>query len=60
MLFSPGRENVIYVEETPVVQLNPGPSQLIVSKFDFKTRKTDTIVGGVTSFVLAKPGEGPV
>ncbi len=54
---NPGKEGVIYVQERPVVELNPGPPQLIVSKFDFKTRKTDTIVGGATTFVLADNGE---
>jgi tricorn protease len=52
-----GKENVIYVEETPIVQLNPGPPQLIVSKFDFKTRKTDTIAGGVSAFMLSANSE---
>jgi tricorn protease len=52
-----GKDNVIYVEETPIVQLNPGPPQLIITKFDFKTRKTDTIAGGVSAFMLSANGE---
>ncbi|MBV9226242.1 MAG: PDZ domain-containing protein, partial [Acidobacteriaceae bacterium] len=54
---TPGKEGVIYVQERPVVELNPGPPQLIINKFDFKTRKTETIVGGVTTFVLSANGE---
>ena len=54
---TPGKEGVIFVQERPIVELNAGPPQLIVSKFDFKTRKTDTIIGGVTSFDLSANGE---
>ncbi len=54
---TPGKEGVIYVQERPIVELNYGPPQLIVSKFDFKTRKTDLIVGGVFAFVLSDNGE---
>ncbi len=53
----PGKEGVIYVEEQPVVEMNPGPPQLIISKFDFKTRKTDLIIGGVLVFELSANGE---
>ena len=52
-----GKEGIIYVQERPIVQLNFGPPQLTISRFDFKTRKTDTIVGGVNAFVLAENGE---
>ena len=40
-----GKEGIIYVQERPIVQLNFGPPQLTISRFDFKTRKTDTIAG---------------
>ncbi|MGA8599551.1 MAG: PDZ domain-containing protein [Bryobacteraceae bacterium] len=55
----PGKEGVIYVQERPIVETNPGPGgpPLIVSKFDFKTRKTDKIVEGVTVFTLSANGE---
>ncbi len=54
---TPGKEGVIYVQEGPLVQMNPGPLQLIVNKFDFKTRKTDLIIGGVSYFALSANGE---
>jgi tricorn protease len=56
---TPGKEGVIYVQERPLVETNPGPGAppLIVSKFDFKTRKTDKIVEGVTVFTLSANGE---
>ena len=34
-----------------------GPRQITVNKFDFKTRKTDKILEGVTGFVLSNNGE---
>jgi tricorn protease len=52
-----GKEGVLFLEELPIVQLNEGPPQLIVSKFDFKTRKTDPIVQGATVFKLSNNGE---
>ena len=54
---TPGKEGVIYVQERPIVELHNGPPQLIISKFDFKTRKTDLIVGGVQVFALSANGE---
>jgi tricorn protease len=54
---TPGKEGIIYVQERPVVQLNYGPPQLIINKFDFKTRKTDLIIGGVQSFMLSDNAE---
>ena len=54
---TPGKEGVIYVQERPIVELNFGPPQIIVSKFDFKTRKTDLIIGGVQTFLLSSSGE---
>ncbi len=54
---TPGKEGVIYVQEGPIVQLDEGPRQLIISKFDFKTRKTDLVIGGVTVFTLSANGE---
>ncbi len=54
---TPGKEGVIYVQERPIVSLNSGPPQIIVNKFDFKTRKIDPVVGGVSTFVLSANGE---
>ncbi len=52
-----GKEGVIYLEELPIVELNEGPPQIIVSKFDFKKRKTDTILQAATVFKLSENGE---
>lgn len=54
---TPGKEGVIYVQERPIVEMNPGPPSLIITKFDFKTRKTDTIIGGIQAFYLSDNGE---
>jgi tricorn protease len=53
----PGKEGEIYVEELPIVELHEGPPQIIVSKYSFKNRKLDMIVGGVTVFNLSANGE---
>ncbi len=52
-----GKEGVLYLEELPIVQLNQGPPQIIVNKFDFKKRKADTILTGATVFKLSDNGE---
>ncbi|MBV8073299.1 MAG: PDZ domain-containing protein, partial [Acidobacteriaceae bacterium] len=54
---TPGKEGVIYMQEGPLVEMNEGPRQLIINKFDFKTRKTDLIIGGVTVFQLSANGD---
>lgn len=52
-----GKEEEIFVAERPIVDLNEGPPQLIISKYSFKTRKLDLIIGGVTVFNLSADGE---
>ncbi|MBV9294920.1 MAG: PD40 domain-containing protein [Acidobacteriaceae bacterium] len=54
---SAGKEGVIYLQEVPIVEMNPGPPEIIVNKFDFKKRKTDTILTGATVFKLSNNGE---
>ncbi len=56
---SAGKEGELFVVEAPVVVHDGqnGPPQLTVSKFDMKTRKTDKIVSGVSSFALSHSGE---
>ncbi len=49
----PGKAGILYVEDAPVVNLKPGPRQITVNKFDFKTRKTDKILEGATGFNLS-------
>jgi tricorn protease len=45
------------VVERPLVQTGFGPPPLTVTKFDFKTRKTDQIVSGIVSYNLSDNGE---
>ncbi len=52
-----GKEGALYVQDGPLVDLHQGPRQITVNKFDFKTRKTDKIVEGVTAFTLSDNGE---
>ncbi len=50
---SPGKEGILYVEDGPLVDMQPGPRPITVNKFDFKTRKTDKILEGATVFTLS-------
>jgi tricorn protease len=52
-----GKEGILYLVEAPIVELNPGPPALIVHKFDFKTRKDEPVLEGVTTFKLSENGE---
>jgi tricorn protease len=55
-----GKPGVLYVLEGSAVDtldFEDGPPTLKVQKFDFKTRKTDQILEGVTSFALSFNGE---
>ncbi len=53
----PGKENILFAIDRPIVQTNNGPPPLSVTKFDFKTRKTDPIVSGITAYNLSDNGE---
>jgi len=53
----PGKEGIIYAVERPLVQTSFGPPPLTVAKFDFKTRKTDPIVSGISAYLLSDNGE---
>ena len=50
---TPGKEGVLYVQDGPLVTMDPGPRQITVNKFDFKTRKTDKILEGASVFALS-------
>jgi tricorn protease len=50
---TPGKEGIVYLQDGPLVSLQPGPRQITVNKFDFKTRKTDKIVEGITAYNLS-------
>lgn len=52
-----GKEGILYAVESPLVQLEFGPPKLTVSKFDFKTRKTDKILENATVFKLSANGQ---
>jgi tricorn protease len=55
-----GKPGVLYVLEGPSVDpidFEDGPPTMKVQKFDFKTRKADQILEGVTSFDLSFNGE---
>ena len=53
----PGKENILFAVDRPIIDGSNGPPPLSVTKFDFKTRKTDPIVSGVTSYLLSDNGE---
>ncbi|MGD0205742.1 MAG: prephenate dehydrogenase/arogenate dehydrogenase family protein, partial [Dehalococcoidia bacterium] len=55
-----GKPGVLYLVEGPPVdplEFEDGPPTLTVHKFDLKTRKTEKILEGVTSFHLSFNGE---
>jgi tricorn protease len=54
---NPGKEGIVFVQERPLVDTSNGPPPLTISKFDFKTRKTDPIISGVSTFILSDNGE---
>jgi tricorn protease len=54
---SAGKEGEIYVVEGPQVFTFDGPPNFTVSKFTFKTRKTDKLVDGVSAFAFSFNGE---
>jgi tricorn protease len=53
----PGKENILFAIDRPIVQTSFGPPPLAVTKFDFKTRKTEEIVSGISSYNLSDNGE---
>jgi tricorn protease len=55
-----GKPGVLYLVEGPPVdslEFEDGPPTVTVQKFDLKTRKTEQILAGVTSFDLSFNGE---
>ena len=53
---TPGKAGVLYVAETPAIS-PPGPPQLMVSKFDLSTRKTEPFLSGVSGYTISANGE---
>jgi tricorn protease len=54
---SAGKTGELFLTQAPVVEIRFGPPQLTVTKFDLKSRKTQTIVHGVSEFALSFNGE---
>ena len=52
-----GKEGVLYLEEVPLVDIEPGPAHATVERFDPKTRKTEKVVDNVQAFDLSANGE---
>lgn len=52
-----GKTGVLYLLEAPAVAPADGPTQLILHKFDLKTRKTDQAATGLRDAVLSSNGE---
>ena len=52
-----GKEGVLYLLEAPLVDINPGPTEFTIERFDLKSRKTEPIAGGARAFALANDGE---
>jgi tricorn protease len=52
-----GKEGVLYLVEAPLVDVERGPQNAIVQKFELKTRKTERLVGDVEDFDLSFNGE---
>jgi tricorn protease len=54
---SAGKANTIFLAELPLVPSLMAPSLLTVTKFDFKTRKTEPFVAGIRAFDVSANGE---
>jgi tricorn protease len=52
-----GKGGVLYFLEAPLVGVEPGPTRVIVQRFELKTRKTDKILDNVQAFDLSFDGE---
>ena len=52
-----GKEGILYVLEGPQVDTGEAPTQLLVQRFDLKTRKTEKLLEGVRDFALSDNGE---
>jgi tricorn protease len=54
---SAGKAGELFLAQMPLVEINYGPPNLTVLKFDLKSRKTQPIVSGVSDFALSFNGE---
>jgi tricorn protease len=53
----PGKEGVLFVVESPLVEPLSGPSTLTVSRFELKTRKADKLIDNLLAFYVSANGE---
>ncbi len=53
----PGKEGVVFAIEAGASAPDAPPGRLTATRFDFKTRKTDQIVQGITFFAVSANGE---
>jgi tricorn protease len=52
-----GKEGVLYLLEAPDVLNRQGPVQLVVQRFEMKTRKTEKLLDGVRAVSISDNGE---
>ncbi|MGH8124869.1 MAG: S41 family peptidase, partial [Rhodanobacteraceae bacterium] len=52
-----GETGVLYLLKAPVVQVSPDDNSMSVERFEMKSKKTQSIVDGVSSFALAADGK---
>jgi len=53
----PGKEGVLFILESPLVDPLSGPSTLIAHRFELKTRKTDRLLENILAFHVSANGE---
>jgi tricorn protease len=52
-----GKEGVLYLVESPLVEPSNGPSTLTVQRFSLRTRKADRLLENVLAFYISANGE---
>jgi tricorn protease len=52
-----GKEGVLYLQQAPLVDINPGPTVFSIQRFDLKSRKTEQVADGARAFALSFNGE---
>ncbi|MDE3179350.1 MAG: PD40 domain-containing protein, partial [Acidobacteriota bacterium] len=52
-----GQTGKLYLGRAPVVDITPGPLHAAILLFDLKTRKTQTLIDGVSNFALSADGK---
>ncbi|HEV2493404.1 MAG TPA: PDZ domain-containing protein [Terriglobia bacterium] len=52
-----GKEGILYLVQAPQIPPDDGPAPLTLQRFELKTRKTDKLLEGISSFALSFDGE---